>query len=637
MAKELPSRFGITPHATRRIATRQIIVGGSLILMSGVALAAGVSSVDFLVIFAVMGSTLAGLGLYTRSVGAAVQVVNKAFNLASFGKLRDAGELLDFAEATFRLNYIRRVIDLQRSVIAMRRGELEDALRYVDAAIVRPLSLISRYHERMQLTAAHAIRAVLRASTGDRDGALADIEVVQQSAYAAPEALARVELAAALLLERTGDKEALRAHLAKERRLLLEHTHPRERAIVRAYQRMLKATSTTIYRTGAPREPVLSEEPALADWAAKISPGAAPFVRAPAPGVSSEKSLAGMEAEGVDPKALRAAEGRSKGKVSLLKRRFSWVFLIWILLIGMFLAIWQFLAPGDVPDDYTQQSALSGSELLPLVTWALPMFLVLVAFGMIALRLVRARRHTHRLLASLAAVARGEEDRAVRDLTALGRSSASLVAAQAHLTLAELAEQRSDLPAALAACEEALARLGTETARAVAADILLPNILAERAFLFAAMDRSADARAEMILLAERYPSYPFLERAKLRVSLAEKARKGDVVGAARLAEQSADLPLNPRDELLADLARAAENPEAAGAGELERLREELRVDAASRRWIEVVAPAALAAFTRAGQPIDETERDARAEEEALAEAEVHAGAAVLRSIAGAKG
>lgn len=634
MAKELPSRFGITPHGTRRLATRQIVIGASVILMSGGAFIVGVSGGGGLFMFAVMGMMLVGLGFYSRSVGAAVQVVNKAFNLASFGKLHDAGELLDFAEATFRLNYIRRVIDLQRAVIAMRRGELDVALRHIDAAILRPLTLMARYHEQIQLISAHAIRAVLRASTGDRDGAQADIEVVRQSAYAAPEALARAELAAALLLERTGDKEALRAHLAKERRLLLEHTHPRERAIVRAYQRMLKATSTTIYRTGAPREPAPSEEPALADWAAKISPGAAPFVRAPAPGVGSEKNPASVEAEGVDPKALRAAEGRFKPKAGVAKRAGIRVFVIWALLIGMFLAIWEFLAQPGAPGEDMEPSALSDVDLLPLVTWFVPMFLGLFAFGLIASRLLRARGQTRRLVASLAAIARGEEDRAERELTALGRGSAYMVAAQARLSLAELAERRADLPAALAACEEALARLSTDTARALAGDILLPNILAERAFLFAGMDRGADARAEMSLLGDRYPSYPYLERARFRVSLVEKARKGDVVGAARLAEQSADLPLNPRDELLADLARASANPETAGAGELERLREELRVDAESRRWIEVVAPAALAAFSRAGQPTDEAERDAEAEQEALAEAEVHAGAAVLRSIGG---
>ena len=40
----------------------------------------------------------------------------------------------------------------------------------------------------------------------------------------------------------------------------------------------------------------------------------------------------------------------------------------------------------------------------------------------------------------------------------------------------------------------------------------------------------------------------------------------------------------------ADLSRAADRPEAAGAGELERLREELRVDTSARRWVEVIAP-----------------------------------------------
>ena len=56
---------------------------------------------------------------------------------------------------------------------------------------------------------------------------------------------------------------------------------------------------------------------------------------------------------------------------------------------------------------------------------------------------------------------------------------------------------------------------------------------------------------------------------------------------------------------------------------MERLREELRVDAVAKRWLEVVAPKAIEAFSRAGEA-REHERDARAEVEAAAEAEMQA-------------
>src|SRR5262245_51029622 len=79
------------------------------------------------------------------------------------------------------------------------------------------------------------------------------------------------------------------------------------------------------------------------------------------------------------------------------------------------------------------------------------------------------------------------------------------------------------------------------------------------------------------------------------------AREGDIAGAARLTERDADVPLNARDELLADVCRAAVSPATAGAGEVERLREELRIEAASRRWLSTIAPAALAAFERLGE------------------------------------
>src|SRR5262245_42300738 len=219
MPKELPARFGIAPHAAKKLVRRQMALGVGFSLVSVALIAVG-SGVVAGIPMLCASALFFGLGLYNRSLGAAVQVVNKSFNAASFGHLKDAGELLDYAEETFRLGYIRRVIDLQRSIIAMRRGELDAALLRAAAAIVRPLGVFTRQHERLQVASAHGLRALLRAGAGDRAGAAADIEVARKSPHAVPETLARAELAEALLLERAGDMEALREHLTRERRLL---------------------------------------------------------------------------------------------------------------------------------------------------------------------------------------------------------------------------------------------------------------------------------------------------------------------------------------------------------------------------------------------------------------------------------
>ncbi|WP_438010513.1 hypothetical protein WME89_18860 [Sorangium sp. So ce321] len=622
MARELPARFGITPHAVRRIAHRHIVMGGVMALTGAAVSASGVGSAAAGVPFGMAGALVIAIGLRTRAMGVSAQVVNKAHNLAAAGQREAASELLDHAEETARSSYIRRVIDVQRALAAMQRGDLAGALRRADAAVTRRADVLAWHLEQATIVAAHALRALVRASTGERDGAAADIALVRSSALASPEALARAELAAAVLLERTGDREALRAHLLRERRLLLEHTRPRERALVRAYQRMLKAKASSVYRTGAKRDAEPSGELSAADWAARVSPEAAPFMRAPSPDAGGVEELSRATIEQADASARAAAEGRARidrrPAVKAAGRRL----LLWVVLVMTFVVMWQFLSPGHAPEAPRVERVRAEPlfDLLDLV-WLSPLAFIAMFVGIAFVHVARMRKVSQRFVAAQVALARGEEQRGKRELEGLTAGRAPVVAAQAHLSLAELSERQGELTAALAACEAGLARLDTNVARVMAADILLPALLAERAFLFAAMERSADARAEMALLAERYASYPYLERARLRVALALRAREGDIAGAARLTERDADVPLNARDELLADVCRAAASPGTAGAGEVERLREELRVDAASRRWLAAIAPAALEAFERVGDPGD---AEASAEAEALAEAEASA-------------
>jgi hypothetical protein len=397
---------------------------------------------------------------------------------------------------------------------------------------------------------------------------------------------------------------------------------------------MLKAKASSVYRTGAKREPEAGGELSAADWAARISPDAAPFMRAPALAAGGVEELSRAEVDRADASTRAAAEGRAGSNRQPATKAARRTVLLWVALVMLFLGVWQFLSPDQPP-------VAPGVERLPArlivrplsIVVALPIFFIVMLVGAVLVNMARARKLSQRFMAAQIAVAKGEEQRGKGELEALTRSKVPAAAAQAHLALAELSERQGELSAALAACEAGLARLGTEAARATAADILLPALLAERAFLFAAMDRRADARAEMALLAERYASYPFLERARMRVALALRAREGDIAGAARLTERDADLPLNARDELLADVCRAAASPGAAGAGEVERLREELRLDAASRRWLSAVAPAALAAFERLREQGDADElagAEALAEREALAEAEALAERAGVR-------
>src|SRR5262249_50695898 len=74
---------------------------------------------------------------------------------------------------------------------------------------------------------------------------------------------------------------ALAGLLRRERTLLLEATDPRERAIVRGLQRLVRAPATSVYRKqpAPPKTARDAEEPALMDWVLAVAPDVAPFVK----------------------------------------------------------------------------------------------------------------------------------------------------------------------------------------------------------------------------------------------------------------------------------------------------------------------------------------------------------------------
>ncbi len=146
-------------------------------------------------------------------------------------------------------------------------------------------------------------------------------------------------------MERSGDREALRRHLTSARTLLLEHPAPRERAVVRAYQRMLEARRASVYREGAAREPErgAGDEPTVADWMAAVVPAAAPSrarrgrrrARRQARPNPPRRSIPRPDAR------PRRGSGPREPCADLLA-----LMGIWVALIGMFLATWQFLSAG---------------------------------------------------------------------------------------------------------------------------------------------------------------------------------------------------------------------------------------------------------------------------------------------------
>jgi hypothetical protein len=190
------------------------------------------------------------------------------------------------------------------------------------------------------------------------------------------------------------------------------------------------------------------------------------------------------------------------------------------------------------------------------------------------------------------------------------------------LALALSRERRAAFADALDHCDRGLAAVcSNPTSRVIAATMLIPELLSERALILAATGREQEARAEMAHVTDAFSTCPVLSRAERRFGVLIRARRGDLAGAADLAAtESCDAPIPARDDLLGDVVRVAVRT--AGPDEVARVKKELQSNAEARRWIEAVAPAALAGFAAREQARvpgedEEAEREAIAEVEAL--------------------
>lgn len=559
---------------------------------------------------------LAGAGLIEidarrRAIGNASQLLAASFRAISLGRLADADNLLDRADEK-SLGWSRRIADVQRAIVHLRRGDTGEALQRLDDALARPLGSYARENALYQVEAAHALRAFTRASLGDVDGARLDIAAVRARRGASAESLARVSLAEAIVLERTGGRDALRALLDRDKGLLLESCHPRERAIVRAYQRMVRVTTTTAYRVAPARErdEHQGDEPLLIDWVAKVVPAAAPFVRAPRAHTSPSGPRVEMLPEGRSG-ALRAvlhdraATAEVVGRRSNRLRALAAVSAVSAGLVGLVAAISALVAA--MPDPHALSPADGATIAAPSIPHLpVALFALALALAFSGLRFSRRVHHASndergRLGIARDAIGRGDLDAASAALRGLEMREHDRLAAHASALQATVAERRCDAEAMLEAASTGLGRL--ERVHAHDAATLQPELVAQRALALTLLDRSDEAAAELAILAHR--TSPMRERDLFRVRLVGLARRGDLAEAARWVEQEAgDLPLGVRDELLADLVRAAAAPASAGLGEIERLEHELHTEPELRRWIEWAAPRVLRAFRAANEGDD---------------------------------
>lgn len=573
------------------------------------------------------GGFLTALGVWGLRVGAATQVLSSSLNYLQAGKLTEAETLLD-SLSRHTATAVKLSVHVQRAMIAVRRGGLDDVLFHTSAILNTPLRVFFRSNQEAQRSAAVGMRAWAHAAKRDTEAALNDIRAAREGEIPTAEGLSHASLAHAMVLEQKGDKAALAAHLARDRRLLLGSLDIRQRAIVRAMQRMLSAPPRSIYRTSADTKNEEPEElPTTAQWISRVAPGLAAF--APQQKGKAASRDGAPEMPSLPEPSVEAQKRALARPPQKMNRRSLKALLVWVILVSGGLAIWQALS--EPPSSQPRPRAVAPAEPSPLLGLSGVGVLALLV-AILGWKIVRNQKQARKLYAVAADFARGADVDAV--LLELSNSKLDLVAAQAELLRSAVADRRARFEDGIQYVDAGRARLASEASRAAAAGILTPALTASRAYLLAALGRAEEAAAELLQLPH---DYLLLDRTSFAVGLVARLAQGDLEGAARLVEASSpELSMGPRDELLRDLVRAAMSPSGAGAGEIERLRQELREDDESRTWIERVAPALLGRFHEVTAPADlpPEEHEAAALEEARAteEAESHEGG---RRVAGA--
>ncbi len=334
----------LPPHPARKFAVILILLGATLAIF-GVLGLANASADGALRVGA--GVVLLASGVFVLRAAGAVQLVNSALDHVGRGLLDDAEGLLDAASRTARDGHLARAIAMQRSMIALRRDDTAGAVAHATRAIDVRLGLFGHDAQRIQIANAYGLRAVASASKGDSASAHDDMMRVRSLPCAMPESLALAAVSEVIVYARANDRAALVDALAKNRRLLLELTTPRDRALIRALQRMSAANPSTVYREAASREAhrdAPGDAASTTGWIARAVPDAAAFSGAegrhaattPDVGLSATpdaNAMAGVE-------RARQSAVKKAGFTPTLR-----LLAMWGALLTMYFAISRFLAP----------------------------------------------------------------------------------------------------------------------------------------------------------------------------------------------------------------------------------------------------------------------------------------------------
>lgn len=543
-----------------------------MLLLGGVYLLLGLGAIGFLQgmtavggAAALFGACVMALGLRQQRIGPAVMLNNAAHDLLTQGRYDEAMALLDAIPRSSRGGLVGMAALSQRAYVLFARGDAAGAVAVSAEALALKIPLLARSQGRQYQLVLRANRALMLAAAGESAMAREEAARVDASPHSLPLLRGYAALARAVTFARAGEREALVGELTRSRSLL-DQLSGREAMLARTLARLAAVPSGGAYRAPASREGELSP---AARWIVSVVPQAAAFApRASEPGAAVDPAR--LPSPSAEARARVAADRALARKLSPSPRR--WLLLAWSLLIGAMVV--------GLP-----MINRAFSVTISVWVFALPV-IASIALGV---RRNVALDRTIREARSLYADDRAAESDARLERAA--RASTHAHAAVALLDLAEHAERRDDLPAALALCDRGLGRLFKSAAvKAGMSDILVPALIALRARLLAATGRTDEALAELEVIASEHPTFPFATGAALVVRVLVALHQGDRELARELVRTRAtDTRLPRHAELLFDLL-VGEAGWFEADGERERIEAELSAHPGLRSWIDRVAP-----------------------------------------------
>jgi hypothetical protein len=505
----------LPPHPSRPMAFVLMGLGGAIVGY-GAALAKPA--------IAGVGAAIALLGSFQWRMGIAATTANTAAAAINRGDMDRARALVGQARAQHRLTYVHRLLDSHESEIAWREGDLNNARAALDVGRARKDLIPYGAWRRLHLVHLDALYALVLAVNGD-DRAETFVNNVRSSENAQPGPLARAELAHAMLLARRGDMNALHRHLIQHHVLFCEGLESRGRALHRVLRRMTATRATSAYRLPVKQA---TARGSTATWMARVFPAGADLID-----VEDGAALATHAPQASKPAPIPVAKSARSGKK---------VLLLWGLLTVLFLAIYQFASLPGGPGPELNLGLIAG--------------FFLIAIGAILFVSVRqARRGVRVMEEAQRALISGDLDRAQALANTYRTARNQILAAQAATIVAGVLERRGDFAGALVEINRGLGLLAGFM-RMSTSDVLYPQMLGTRAYLFGALGHDSESDADLARLAREFPAFPYAAGLVARTLLLRAMRSGDLETAQKIARARSDVSLGAYGEILADLALA---------------------------------------------------------------------------------